>query len=128
MKANHAEAYQLALIKEAESNLARAYLDLMDVLTAVTHHDGALEEYKPRWLPILEVRAANLPAPSEASGETTLKDLLGRYGAHAILSDVALWLHDEWPKGNNAQLRPDLVPQMKDKAWEIKKISDSMLL
>lgn len=51
---NHEEAGLLARIKEPESNLARAYLDLVDILVCVTHHEGAVDEYKSRWLPIVQ--------------------------------------------------------------------------
>lgn len=51
---NHKEASELALMKASESNLARAYLDLVDILVSITHHDSALQEYESRWLPIVQ--------------------------------------------------------------------------
>jgi len=53
-KPNHEEAYLLAEMKSEESNLARSYLDLLNLLVDVTHHEGALKEFEPRWLPIVQ--------------------------------------------------------------------------
>lgn len=54
---------------ELNQKLVGEIRDLKDILVCVTRHDGALEEYKPRWLPIVErelnLRAA-LPTNSEA--------------------------------------------------------------
>ncbi len=55
MIVNHKEAQELAIYHETDSNLARAYLDLAELLVCITHHDGAIDEFKPRWLPIVEI-------------------------------------------------------------------------
>lgn len=70
-KANHKEAIQLAGMKTQESNLARAYMEVINVLTNMTHHEGGMEEYKPVWLPIVETYI-NTGFPPEKS--TFLKD------------------------------------------------------
>ena len=36
------------------SQLETENADLIDILVSVTHHDGALEEYRSRWKPIVK--------------------------------------------------------------------------
>jgi len=42
-----------AQVAEIES-LRKQVEDLTDILVCVTHHDGALQEYKPRWISIVQ--------------------------------------------------------------------------
>lgn len=48
------------LLKASDSNITlcnEAAIEiekLRDLLVCITHHNGALEEYKPRWLPVVQ--------------------------------------------------------------------------
>ena len=68
---NFRHATTLAAATVEISNSSAAYMKLLDLLINVTHHDGALEEYKEVWLPIiqdeLERRQKELSAEERAA-------------------------------------------------------------
>jgi hypothetical protein len=50
---DHNNATLLALNAIETSQLANAYLDLLDIIVSVTHDEQAIEFYRPRWQPIV---------------------------------------------------------------------------
>ena len=51
---NHLAAARYAEAMAGHCNVARAYQQLMNLLLAVTHHDGALKEQEAAWEPIVQ--------------------------------------------------------------------------
>ena len=80
MPIDYEEAMQLALTKESESNLARCYVKLMNLLVEVTHHPGALAEMDNWWKPIVRAelrRRAHgwtVKAPAGVGSSTAVRD------------------------------------------------------
>lgn len=52
MKPNHKQAIEDAF--HSSSNLALAYWEALGVMASMTHHPGALEEFRPQWEPIVQ--------------------------------------------------------------------------
>lgn len=49
-----AEIFDPAPEVSVDDSKDKQITDLIDILVSVTHHEGALEEYKERWLPIVQ--------------------------------------------------------------------------
>jgi len=50
---DHNNATLIALNAIETSQLANAYLDLLDIIVSITHDEQAIEFYRPRWQPIV---------------------------------------------------------------------------
>lgn len=91
---NFRHATTLAAATVEISNSSAAYMKLLDLLINVTHHDGALEEYKEVWLPIiqdeLERRQKELSAEERAAFVSFTKRILENTDDEAALGREAV--------------------------------------